>query len=100
MKQTILELVENEKERKFLDYHKENPHIYELFKRYALVAIESGRTRFGANSIIERIRWYSSVESEDDFGFKINNNHAPYYARLFVGQYPQHSKFFSLRNLG
>ena len=77
-------------------WHNENPHIYELFVKYTFEAIQAGHEHYGAKGIIERIRWHTSVETSGDI-FKINNNHAPFYARLFMVDYPKHDGFFRLR---
>ena len=81
----------------FNNFHHENPHVYKLFTRFAFDAIRAGRPRFSARTVIHRIRWYTSIETNDPEGFKINNNWSPYYARMFVGEFPHHSKFFASR---
>ena len=78
-------------------WHKKNPQVWELFQKFTFEAIESGRTHYSTNSVIERIRWYTDIETSGDV-FKINNNHAPYYARLFHLEYPQYDGFFRTRN--
>lgn len=82
----------------FEKFHSENPEVYILFVRFAFEAIRSGRGRYGAKSIIERIRWHTNVETNGK-DFKINNNHAPYYARLFAEEYHEHKDFFVTREL-
>lgn len=80
----------------FESYHEENPEIYNLFERFTLEAIASGRKYFGSKAIIERLRWHSLVEAKLDI-FKINNNYAPFYARMFEQINPQHKGFFRKR---
>lgn len=86
-------------EREFDKFHNSNPHIYELFKKYVLQVIERGFQHYSARTIIHRIRWHTSVDTTDPEGFKINNNHSPYYARMFLAQYPQHAGFFRNRKV-
>ncbi len=81
---------------KFKEYHGENPNIYELFKRFALDAVETGRPRFSARMIGERIRWYTTVETRGD-SFKVNDHYWPFYARLFVRDHPQYCTMFEFR---
>jgi hypothetical protein len=83
---------------KFRGFHRDNPKVWELFRKFAFQAIESGRPRYGANSVIERIRWHTNIETNDP-EFKINNNHAPYYARMFMEVYPEHDEFFITREV-
>lgn len=83
--------------RKFWTYHRTNPHVYRQFCAYTWELIRAGRTRLGSQMIIERMRWESAVTGDD--GFKINNNYAAYYARLFEAQYPQFKGYFTTRKL-
>lgn len=85
-------------ETRFGQFHGENPHVYELFKRFTFEAIRSGRERFSARTILHRIRWYTGVETNDPSGFKVNDHWSPYYARLFVREYPQHARLFEMRS--
>ena len=84
-------------QERFDRFHAENPHVYQLFKRFTFEAIKSGRERFSARTVIHRIRWYTTVETEDPQGFKINNNWSPFYARMFVRDHPGHDSFFEVR---
>ncbi len=70
-------------EREFWVFHRENPYIYRLFERFALAVVNRGYEHFGARDIIHRIRWETNVETNDP-EFKINNNHSPYYGRLWM----------------
>lgn len=85
----------NDNKARFDEFHAENPHVYELVKHYAKQAIQSGHKHYGMKSIMERVRWHTSIETNDTF--KINNNHSPYYARMFMDDYPQHAGFFHTR---
>lgn len=69
----------------FVRFHLSNPDVWRLFKHYAAVAHEkrSGRP-VGARMIFERIRWFTAVETTSADGFKLSNNHFPYYARLLM----------------
>ena len=86
-------------EKNFLEFHQANPHVYELFKKYVNAAAKSGRSNYSAYAIFERIRWHQDIETRDDLGFKLNNNHRPYYARLFQAHYPKKATFFRTRQL-
>ena len=76
----------------FLRFHKENPHVYEMFKRFAFDAIEAKLKTLSANFIFERIRWETDVVTKGD-QFKLNNNYRAYYARMFMDQYPNAPEF-------
>ena len=85
-----------ELQEKFKVYHDENPHIYEAFEKYARLAA-SRRKNFAAITIINRIRWDTMLEGNDEF--KVNNNYAAYYGRLFEEQNPQYAGFFRKRTV-
>ena len=84
-------------ETRFQRYHTDNPHVYEAFKRFTLEAVRAGRTRLGARMVIERLRWESTVRAIGDH-YKLNDTFTPYYARLFVRDFPEHINLFAMRN--
>jgi hypothetical protein len=85
-------------QQRFELYDKENPHVYELVKKYTFEAIASGQKHFSMASIIERIRWFTEIETTGD-PFKINQNYQTYYGRKFMQEFPQHEGFFRTRKL-
>lgn len=86
-------------EDKAMRFHKENPQVYELFKEYTFQVVAKGYKNYGAHSIFERIRWHTSIETKCDLGFKINDHHYPYYARMFMKEFPRYKGFFRTRKL-
>lgn len=82
----------------FVQFHKANPHIWELFKKYTFQAINAGREHYGSACIFERIRWHLQVETSGG-DLKLNNNFRAYYARLFHVAYPNTDGFFQNRKL-
>ena len=85
--------------KRFLKFHAKRPDIYPIFRKFTFELIDAGRTRFSAISIIYRIRWFTDVSTtiEDPKGFKINNDWAAHYARMFIKEFPQYEKFFRKR---
>ncbi len=84
---------------KFRLFHFENPDVFDLFEKFARQAKASGRGRFGAFMIGNRIRWYTQVEVVGD-DYKINNNYLPYWARLLMLKYEDDfAGFFELRSM-
>lgn len=83
----------------FLKFHKTNPHIFALFQREVFKAINAGKNKLSARTIIEFIRWNFFIEIEDnsDIIYKINNNYIPYYARMFMKNHPEYEEIFELR---
>lgn len=75
----------------------EGQQVWELFETLAMRAARSGRKRYGAKSIIEVLRWQTTVE--DGSEFKINNNWAPGLARLWMQKHgDDYPGFFVLRD--
>ena len=74
------EYLRTELGNKAWQFDQENMQIYHLVIEFATQARAAGHTRFSINSIFERIRWKTNVETNDKT-FKISNNHRAYYAR-------------------
>jgi hypothetical protein len=79
----------------FVDYHRDNPHLYDAFKRYSYELKRAGRSHFGAKAIMERIRYESALAGNDEY--KINNSYASCYARVLAWEDPVFSGFFEMR---
>lgn len=75
----------------FLIFHETHPEVYEKYKEEIINALMSGRELYSVQVIMENNRW--------DGRRKINNNHATYYARLFIEENPQYKGFFRLRSI-
>lgn len=80
------------------EWHKQNPHVYELFKRFTFQAIRCGHKRCSAWLIVNRIRWETAIETSG-CDFKISNDFIAYYARLFMAHYPEHEGFFVTKRM-
>ena len=87
----------NPLEAEFERFHANNPHVYELFKRFTAEAILAGMKHYSAAAVFHRIRWHTEVETRGDDVFKINQNHCPYYGRLFMKDHPTFEGFFRTR---
>ena len=80
----------------FNEFDEEHPEFWDQFKFFTFAAIDSGRDRFSARVVWERMRW----ETEIDGGgtFKVNNNWCAFYSRKFMHMYPRYGGFFQTRN--
>lgn len=83
-------------ERQFGEFHRENPEVYSQLVYLAREARQAGRNRYGIKSLFEIIRWHKAISTEGD-DFKLNNNHAPFYARLIMRKEPDLEGFFETR---
>ena len=84
---------------KFNQYHKDNPQVYELFKRFTFMAIKRGHNRLSAWMIANRIRWETSIETFSVDEYKISNDYIALYARMFMQDHPQYNGFFKTKEM-
>jgi len=82
------------KKEKTLQHHRENIHLYKAFRKMALEKCTQ-RKYYSAKAIIELIRWETKEASNGEF--KINNNLAPLYTRIFVKEFPEYEEHFKVR---
>jgi hypothetical protein len=84
--------------QRWLEWHRDNPHVYELFKAFTFQAIDRGHKRLSAWLVVNRIRWETAVETNGG-DFKISNDFIAYYARLFMEEHPEFRGFFRTKPL-
>lgn len=84
---------------KFNQYHRDNPQVYELFKRFTFMAIKRGHNRLSAWMIANRIRWETSIETFSVDEYKISNDYIALYARMFMHDHPQYDGFFKTKEM-
>ena len=82
----------------FLRFHQDHPEVYDFFRSAATKAKSIGHAKIGARLLMERVRWNCYIERKGE-KYKINNNHFPLYARLFIQDNPDYKDFFEFRKL-
>lgn len=80
----------------FVNAHLASPDVWETFERITLQLIADGK-KAGAIDVLGRARWETHIEGGKDW--KVNNNYAPYYARIFAAKYPEYRDFFEFRKV-
>lgn len=83
---------------RFEEYHKNNPHVYDMFVKFAKEAKKSNRKKYSAKSIFERMRWHTEIETQGE-PFKLSNNYTAYYARKVMEELPEFDGFFRTKEL-
>ena len=83
------------KER-FEAFHTANPAIYDALLGLAIDMRQRGVRKWGIKAALEVVRWQYTIRTNSD-DFKINNNYAPYYARLIMLCEPTLDGFFEIR---
>jgi len=86
-------------EQAALEFHARNPHVLEAIVRVCLRVRDAGRRRWGIKAAFEVVR-YNAAITTDGRPYKLNNNHAPYYARWIMRDVPALAGFFVLRDGG
>lgn len=81
---------------KFELFHEENPHVYDMFCKFTMQAINRGHKRLSAWMVANRIRWETSIETTGN-EYKISNDFIALYARKFMEDHPEHEGFFKIK---
>ena len=68
--------------------------VHSLVEHFTKQVIDAGFKHYGMMSILQRVRWHTSRLKRKAMDLKLNNNHAPYYARHFM-QRTRSTKAFS-----
>ena len=79
-----------------------NMKIYNYFVRFAQeLKASRSREHYSARAIWERVRWETDVKEASKGGpvFKINNNYAPFMARLAMVAEPEFEGMFQKRGV-
>jgi len=79
-------------------FHFSNPLIYAELLRMAQELRGAGKSRYGINNLFEVLRWERARMQTTDNQFKINDHHAPFYARLLMANVPDLKDFFRIKN--
>ncbi len=79
-------------------FHKDNPHVYDLFARYTHEAIDSGVKKCSPWLIVNRIRWETAITTTDT-DFKRSNDYIAFYSRLFLRWNPRQAGFFKTKQM-
>lgn len=85
--------------QRFNQYHRDNPQVYELFKKFTFMAIRRGHNRLSAWMIANRIRWETSIETFSVEEYKISNDYIALYARMFMSDHPEYNGFFRIKEM-
>lgn len=97
-KELPLFFLASEAEERFLEFHRNNPHVYERLRELCLQVRRAGVQKFGIRTVWERLRWHARFETKrPSHEWKLNNNYTRYYARLLMKQESELSGMFEVR---
>lgn len=86
-------------QRRFMEFHAANPHVWKLVEKYTLMLIERGFAHHSINAVFERVRWDINVDTKSEEGVKLNNDYRAHYTRLWNEVHPEHAGFFRTRRM-
>lgn len=84
--------------KEFKRYHLERPDIYRSFETFAYRMKRTGKRRYSAKAIMERIRWEHDLHHPDT-EFKISNSFTSLYVRLLIWNNRDFADFFQLKRV-
>jgi hypothetical protein len=84
-------------ERKFNEFHANNPWVYDKLRDMALKLKRSGRSNYGIAALFEVLRYEYAMITIGNDGLKLNNNYSALYARMLSQREPELRTFFSMR---
>ncbi len=87
-------------ERKFREFHRDNPQVYNRLREEGLALLSRGHKRFGIALLYERLRWMTLVSTwSDEYDLKLPNNFRAYYARKLMEENPEFEDVFHTAEL-
>lgn len=85
-------------EKKFWDFHRSNPSIYDELNALALGMRRTGQKTFGIDGLFAVVRYQRAIKTVDGASdFKLCNNYKPMYARLLMECEPELHGFFRIK---
>ena len=81
----------------FRSWLPDNLHVYDAFEAEALKVLRRGFKHYSARTIVHVLRHHSATTETSTEGWKINNDHSPYLARLFDLLHPAHVGLWEYR---
>lgn len=82
---------------RFAAFHEANPHVADALESLAAQWLAAGNRKVGAKALVERLRWESGLRTVGG-GYRINNSHVSFYARLLIERHPDWSDAIDLRH--
>ena len=80
----------------FKRFYRANPHVYDLYVKFAREAKQAGLPKLSISLLTERIRWETSIVTKSEDGMRISNNHKPFYARM-LSKRPEFEGMFVIK---
>lgn len=83
-------------DRRFAEFHKANPRVYEWLCKRSLELKASGERKYGVKALFEELRWHAEF-AIDGKAFQLDNRLTSIYARKLMQDVPILVGFFETR---
>lgn len=81
--------------RRFLKFHRENPHVWTAICRICRELLDDGFQECSMWAIFNKLRWERYIETKGEEKFKLSNDFIAYYTRLMIACWPGMKDFFT-----
>jgi hypothetical protein len=85
--------------KKFVRFHRANPHIWHVFEEIMFRDINHHRHYLSARAVMQEVRHDGHIRTNGNLPFKICDPFIAYYSRMFQAKYPQYAGRFRNRRL-
>jgi len=86
-------------EERFNAFHLQHPEVYKAICDKSRILKRRGVNHYGIFALLNVVRYHSDVSANKSSPWRLNNNFAPYYARLIMRQEADLQGFFELRTM-
>lgn len=96
-----LDLIQENLAYKYRTWIDVNPHVYDLFEKFTLEAIEAGANKLSGWLVVNRLRWEVQFSTDgcfdSDRDYKISNDYIAFLTRDFMNKNPKHNTVFNVK---
>lgn len=93
-----LSLLETKGQKRFDEYHQQNPQVLTALIRLTDQAVARGHSHISIELLYNVLRWETMISTVGD-EYKLNNNYKSRYARLIEETRPDLKGIFNMREL-
>lgn len=93
----LFDSVASRLERDFREFHAANPSVLDRVIEEARTLRRAGMARCSVEFIFARLRWVDLVETRRTDGYRLNDHHTAFYARLAMHVAADLAGFFEVR---
>lgn len=85
--------------KKFVEFHRNNPHIYQTLVDRIHRQMQNGWRRTSVWLLLNIERWGPGSTVDHEEQYKISNDYFAYYARLLIARHPEFASMLEIKRL-